>query len=65
MAAIEGVLKLEELETTALDTGGLKEKDCGAGVSNAENLQKENTDFFLICIMQIKTLISQLKYPNK
>lgn len=41
MAAIEGVVKVEELETTALGTGELKEKDCGAGDSNVENLQKK------------------------
>lgn len=34
----EGVLKLVELEAAVLGRGELKEKDCGAEVSNAENL---------------------------
>lgn len=40
-----GVARLLELETTVLGSEELKEKDCGAGVSNAENLEKEKTFF--------------------
>lgn len=35
----EGVVKLVELELDLL-MEGVKEKDCGAGVSSVENLQK-------------------------
>lgn len=47
MAESGGAVKLLELETTVLGSEGLKEKDDGAGggVSSAENLGKEQTDF--------------------
>lgn len=38
MAETEGAVKLPELDTTGLGRGELKEKDCDAGVSSAENL---------------------------
>lgn len=65
MAESDGVVKLVELETTALGREELKEKDCGAGVSNAENLQKEKTDVFFIYIIHIKTSMFQLEFPNR
>lgn len=40
------MVRLLELETTALGREELKEKDCGAGVSNAENLGREKMDLF-------------------
>lgn len=38
MADSGEVVRVLELETTVLGSEELKEKDCGAGVSNAENL---------------------------
>lgn len=47
----EGVVKLVELELDLL-IEELKEKDCGAGVSNVENLKKLIPGF---CNIKIKT----------
>lgn len=49
MAESGGVVKLLELEATVLGSKGLKGKDCGAAVSSAENLGKQQTDFLSIC----------------
>lgn len=43
------VVRLLELEATVLGSEELKETDCGAGVSTAENLMKEQT-YLLICM---------------
>lgn len=64
MAESEGVVKLVELETTAFGREELKEKDCGAGVSNAENLQKEKTDGFFYILYIKKTLNVSVGIPQ-
>lgn len=53
MVESAGAGKIVELGTTALGSEELKEKDCGdgAGVSNAENLKKEQTGFFNVSVV--------------